>query len=163
MDVVRQAMHQTDLLCVICQYLTVFDVFGAMITLNRWYYLQINGSQKFYNTIKQCLVYDFGDILNQYSIELKRQTVGTQLSKFYTEWDFLEQLHHECIAKNNVKNFTVLMALENCRCVQLWFDKVKNLFSLTISYLRCCILTYQQCRCSRLIANVMCYFIMMHV
>ena len=130
---------QKDYLSIICYYLTIYDIFHLFPTLSTYHFDYLNDQSQL-NMIKQCLFYDFGDILNLFKINLQNNendndennNICIKIGRFYNDWDYLMncaknagiEADPDDIDKNIDLDFSPLMKLEKSNCVHYWINKV---------------------------------------
>lgn len=125
-----QVLYQKDYCGIICQYLRIKEILTCIILLSTYHFNLIDKKSK--NIVKQCLFYDYGDILALFNINLNQNDKGDTnnsvcaiLSHLYCDWQYLiEKAQFTDHTDDDVRNFTLLTKLERVECLQHWIHKV---------------------------------------
>ena len=139
----EKILCQKDYLTMICKFLRMNDIFKLLPSLSTFHIDYLNNESQL-NMIKQCLYYDFGDILNVFKIDLSdnddndSNSICCKIGRFYDDWDYLttcakntgfkideeSSFDHLGIKRDEYVDFKPLMTLETNQCIQYWIEKV---------------------------------------
>ena len=146
----NQIISQPDYLSTVCQYLTVNEIFYSIPLISQFHLHYIHNIQQT-KLLKQCLSYDFGDILNRFKINLdacnnhnnatnnnnninnKHNNISYRMSRFYTDYKYLYEcaVNAKCETSNRFNtaecDFTPLMKLEKNNAIQHWLKASKDI------------------------------------
>ena len=146
-DVYSKVLCQKDYLAIICSFLRIGDVFRIFPSLSTYHINYLNNKSQL-NMIKQCLYYDFGDILNLFKISLDTNqsddknnnncnSICFQIGRFYDDWNYLLKcaksaqldvvVHKRNYFDDYVLDASMLMKLEKSEGIHHWLKKVTSL------------------------------------
>lgn len=115
----HKVLYVDDLWEQICMFIGIHQLFKSACLLSKYHRQFVQNIAK----IKKILKFEFGDICNEYQMELTHET----LHQIYHDWDYLSGLTQKATNNDEITiNFENLMCLETTYCIEYWIKRVMN-------------------------------------